>query len=324
MKLNETARIGLGCMNLSHAYGTPPPEQDAVALLNRALDIGYNHFDTAALYGFGANESLIGKAVSHRRDEFFLASKCVLVPDDAGKRSLDGRPETIKKTCDAALKRLSTDYIDLYYLHRYDKNVPLEDSMGAMADLVSAGKIGAVGLSEVSAETLARAHAVHPIAAVQTEFSLWTRNADIAVIDKCRELGTTFVAFSPVARGYLCGTLTDVNSLGERDLRRTMPRFSAENYPKNLELLTPLQEVAEELNATMAQVALAWVLQRDAHIVAIPGTTRLSHLQDNFEATGVTLSDLQWQRLDKAINDQQVYGRRYNDAAQADIDTENF
>lgn len=324
MKLNETKRIGLGCMNLSHAYGTPPAEKEAIAFLNQALDLGYDHFDTAALYGFGANETLIGKAVSHRRDEFFLASKCVLVPDDQGKRSLDARPETIKKTCESALKRLNTDFIDLYYLHRYDKKVPLEDSMGAMADLVAEGKIGAVGLSEVSADTLMKAHTIHPISAVQTEFSLWTRNADIAVIEKCRELGSTFVAFSPVARGYLSGELTDVANLGEKDLRRTMPRFYEENYPKNLELLAPLRDIATELNVTMAQVALAWVLQRDSHIVAIPGTTNPAHLKDNFEAASVSLTDAQWQALSDAINDQTVFGRRYNDAAQADIDTEEF
>lgn len=324
MKLNQTKRIGLGCMNLSHAYGTPPSEADAVRLLNEALDSGYDHLDTAALYGFGANETLVGKALAHRRDEYFLASKCVLVKGDDGKRALDGRPETIKRTCEAALKRLNTDFIDLYYLHRYDKTVPLEDSMGAMVDLLNEGKIGSIGLSEVSAETLSRAHAVHPISAVQTEYSLWTRNADIAVIERCKTLGTTFVAFSPLARGYLSGELTDIASLPANDLRHGMPRFHAENYEKNLALLAPLREIAGELNVTMAQVALAWVLKRAPHIVAIPGTTQLSHLADNFAALDVTLSDAQWQTLDKAINDSTVFGRRYNDNAQADVDTEEF
>lgn len=246
------------------------------------------------------------------------------MPDKNGNRSLDGRPERIRQTCEDALKRLKTDFIDLYYLHRYDKKVPLEDSVGAMAELVAAGKIGAIGLSEVSANTIRRAHAVHPVSAVQTEYSLWTRNADIAVIDACAELGVNVVAFSPLGRGYLTGALTDVTSLGPNDLRRRMPRFSEENYAKNLLLLDPLKQVADHHNVSMAEIALAWVLRRAEHIVAIPGTSSEAHLKTNFDAQSVSLSDSEWQLLGEAINDQKVHGQRYSEAAQADVDTEQF
>lgn len=324
MQLKNTKRIGLGCMNLSHGYGIPPQENDAIQLLNTALDMGYDHFDTAALYGFGANETLIGKALAHRRNEFFLASKCVLIKGEDGKRAVDGRPEVIKQTCEAALKRLNTDFIDLYYLHRYDKSVPLEDSMGAMIELVNEGKIGSIGMSEVSADTLSRAHAMHPISAVQTEYSLWTRNADIAVIDRCKELDVTFVAFSPLARGYLSGELTDVTNFSKNDVRKTMPRFEPENYKQNLTLLEPFKEMSSEIGATPSQVALAWILKRDSNIVAIPGTTNPKHLVDNYNAMDVTLSDDQWRYLDKLINDTTVKGQRYSESAQSDVDTEVF
>ena len=323
MKLNQTRRIGLGCMNLSHAYGKPSSPEQASKLLHLALDLGYNHFDTAAFYGLGTNEQLIGNAIAHRRQEYFLASKCVLVPDENGKRSLDGRPERIRQTCEDALKRLKTDFIDLYYLHRYDKKVTLEDSVGAMSDLVAAGKIGAIGMSEVSAATLRRAHEVHPISAVQTEYSLWTRNADIAVIDTCAELGAV-VAFSPLGRGFLTGELTDLASLAPSDIRRKMPRFTEENYAHNLSLLEPLKQVAANHNVSMAEIALAWVLQRAEHIVAIPGTSSETHLETNVKALSVSLSDQEWQLLDDAINDKKVRGSRYSEAAQKDVDTEQF
>ena len=212
----QVSPIGLGCMNLSHAYGAPVSREQGERVLLAALDAGVTHFDTAALYGFGANESLVGRVLSQHRSRFTLASKCgmtgVDLKGDGQKlRVIDGRPETIKATCEEALKRLNTDVIDLYYLHRWDKQVPIEDSVGALSELVREGKIRAIGLSEVSASTLKRAHAVHPIAALQTEYSLWTRNPEIAVLDASKELGVSFVAFSPVARGFLCGDLTDVS-----------------------------------------------------------------------------------------------------------------
>ena len=232
----EVHPVGLGCMNLSHAYGPAQPHEEAVKFLQHALDIGYNFLDTATIYGMGNNEKLIGEAISHRRDEFVLASKCVMGFKD-GKRFLDGRPETIKAACEASLTRLQTDVIDLYYMHRPDPNVPIEESVGALAALVAEGKIRMIGLSEMSAETLRRAHAEHPISAMQSEYSLMTRNPEIAVLDACRELGVTFVPFSPVGRGYLADEPLDPNGYHESDLRKTFPRFSEPHHSANLGLL---------------------------------------------------------------------------------------
>ena len=257
----QVSAIGLGCMNICHAYGAPISESDAERLLLAALDAGVTHFDTAALYGFGASETLVGKVLGPHRSRFTLASKCGMQGVDLagdGKlvREINGRPETLKATCEASLKRLQTDVIDLYYLHRWDKTVPIEDSVGALGELVREGKIRAVGLSEVSAATLRRAHAVHPIAAVQTEFSLWTRNPEIAVLDACEELGAALVAFSPVARGFLCGPM-DASGFDAKDIRRSMPRFAPENYAANLRLLGGLKTIAHEAGCTLAQLAIA-------------------------------------------------------------------
>ncbi|MGD9831584.1 MAG: aldo/keto reductase [Piscinibacter sp.] len=323
----EVSAIGLGCMNLSHAYGTPPPEAAAQALLREALDLGITFFDTAALYGFGANEELIGRTLAADREKFTLASKCGLhgVNDGSGvKRVVDGRPETLKWSCEQSLKRLRTDRIDLFYLHRWDRNVPIEDSVGALADLVREGKVRSIGLSEVSADTLKRAHAVHPIAALQTEYSLWTRNPEIAVLEACREIGAAFVAFSPVARGFLGGELRDVATLEAKDLRRSMPRFEPANYAANLKLLDGFVEIAAELQCTPAQLALAWVLSRGEHVLAIPGTTQRAHLRDNAAAADIGLAASTLARLDALINQRTVVGGRYDAAAQAGVDTEEF
>lgn len=315
--------IGLGCMNLSHAYGVPPSFEAAERLLLRALDLGCTFLDTAALYGFGANEELVGRVLAPHRQRFTLASKCGLTGVD-GKRVVDGRPATLKKTCEEALRRLRTDVIDLYYLHRQDPKLPIEDSVGALADLVREGKIRAVGLSEVSAQTLRRAHAVHPIAALQTEYSLWSRNAEIAVLAACRELGTAFVAFSPLGRGFLTGALRDVAGLAPDDLRRTMPRFEPTAYAANLRLLQGMADVAAEAGATLAQTALAWLLAQGDHVVPIPGTANIAHLEEDFGADSVMLTDDQRARLDQAINQRTVTGPRYNAAAQAGVGTEEF
>lgn len=320
----ECSPIGLGCMNLSHAYGTPPSRKDAEQVLLRALDMGYSMLDTAALYGFGNNEILLGKALKGRRNDFVLASKCGMFKNDAGVREINGRPEMIKKTCEDSLRRLQTDVIDLYYLHRWDKNVPIEDSVGALSDLVSEGKIRDVGLSEVSADTLRKAHKTHPIAAVQTEYSLWTRNAEIAVLDTCRELGATFVAFSPLARAFLTGKLRDVNTLEERDIRRGMPRFYPENYAENLQLLDRVETVAKAEGMTLAQLSLAWLLGRDENIIPIPGTTNPDHLKENISAVDLQLSAEAFLQLDQIINQNTVTGSRYNPATQTEIDTEEF
>jgi aryl-alcohol dehydrogenase-like predicted oxidoreductase len=324
----QVSAIGLGCMNICHAYGSPISEGEAEKLLLAALDAGVTHFDTAALYGFGVSETLVGKFLSQHRSQFTLASKCGMQGMDVDGngqlvRVIDGRPETIKATCEAALKRLRTDVIDLYYLHRWDKTVPIEDSVGALADLVRAGKIRAVGLSEVSAGTLRKAHAVHPIAAVQTEYSLWTRNPEIAVLDTCRELGAALVAFSPVARGFLCGEL-DVNALEAKDIRRTMPRFAPENYAANAQLLPAYFAIAQELGCTPSQLAIAWLLHRGEHVLPIPGTRSVAHLRDDLGAVDVALSADVMARLDALINQRTVVGSRYNAQANSEVDTEVF
>jgi len=317
----EVSAIGLGCMSLSHAYGAPPPRAQAEALLREALDLGVTLFDTAALYGFGANETLVGEVLAPHRRHFVLASKCGLHGVD-GRRVLDGRPKTLKWSCEQSLKRLRTDHIDLLYLHRWDKQVPVEDSVGALADLVRAGKARHIGLSEVSAATLKRAHAVHPIAAVQTEYSLWTRNPEIAVLDACRELGAAFVAFSPLARAFLTGKLRDVAALDAKDIRRAMPRFEPEAYAANLKLLPAYEALAHEAGCTPAQLALAWLLSRGEHVVAIPGTTRSDHLRENIGAAALQVAPALLARAGALINAQAVAGPRYAASSQVEVDTE--
>jgi aryl-alcohol dehydrogenase-like predicted oxidoreductase len=324
----NVSAISLGCMNLSHAYGAPVSAEQGERVLLAALDAGVTMFDTAALYGFGANETLLGNVLSKHRSRFTLASKCGMQGVDVagdGKlvRVIDGRPETIRATCEAALQRLQTDVIDLYYLHRWDKQVPIEDSMGALAELVAAGKIRTIGLSEVSAATLRKAHAVHPITALQTEYSLWTRNPEIAVLDACRELGVAFVAFSPVARGFLCGEI-DVAALDAKDIRRSMPRFAPENYAANLKLLPAYNAIAQEVGCTPAQLALAWLLHKGEDIIPIPGTTRVSHLLDDLEAVKIKLSTDVMDRLQALINEKTVAGNRYNEQGNREVDTEAF
>lgn len=324
----KVSAIGLGCMNLSHAYGAPVPAEHAERVLLSALDHGVTFFDTAALYGFGANESLVGKVLKPHRRRFTLASKCGMQGVDPGDgkpvRVIDGRPETIKKTCEDSLRRLQTEVIDLYYLHRWDKKVPIEDSVGALSDLVRQGKIQAVGLSEVSASTLRRAHAVHPIAAVQTEYSLWTRNPEIAVLQACRELGTAFVAFSPVARGFLCGKPLDLAALDAKDIRRGMPRFAPDHFAANLKLLPAYEALAREAGCSPAQLALAWLLHQGDDIVPIPGTTSGSHLVENLEAAQVRLDAGLLTRLNALINQRTVSGNRYSAQANSEVDTEVF
>ena len=319
--------VSLGCMNLSHAYGAPPPPAQAEALLLRALDLGVTMFDTAALYGFGANETLVGRVLKAHRDRFVLASKGGMAGvqfDDGIKRVIDGRPEAVRRNCEDSLKRLGVEHIDLYYLHRWDKKVPIEDSVGAMADLVRAGKVRALGLSEVSAATLKRAHAVHPIVAVQSEYSLWSRNVEIGVLQACRDIGASLVAFSPTARAFLTGALRDVATLDAKDIRRGMPRFYPDNYAKNLQLLDGYAQIARDAGCSMAQLAIAWVLSRGKHVIALPGTTSLAHLEENLGAADVQLDATVLQRLDALINRHTVAGTRYNAATQTEVDTEEY
>lgn len=314
----DISAIGLGCMSLSHAYGTPPEPAAAADVLLKALDHGYTFFDTASLYGGGANEALLGNTLKRRRGEFVLASKCGMLRP----REPDSRPEVLKQTCDDSLRRLQTDVIDLYYLHRWDKRVPLEDCIGALADLVKQGKIRTIGLSEVSAVTLRKAHAVHPVTAVQSEYSLWTRNPEIAVLDACRDLGTTFVAFSPLARGFLTGDMHDMSGLPPRDIRHAMPRFQGENFTRNLRLLDGFSALARENDCSMGQLALAWLLAKAPHIVPIPGTTRLDHLAENAAAADVRLIPGAIERMEALINTKTISGPRYNATTLPEIDTE--
>ncbi len=319
----QVTAIGLGCMNLSHAYGAPPGREAAEALLRAAIAAGVTYFDTAALYGFGANEELVGRVLGPHRKDIVLASKCGMTGVD-GRRVIDGRPETIKRTCEESLRRLHTDVIDLYYLHRWDKKVPVEESIGALAELVRAGKVRTIGLSEVSAATMRRAHAVFPITALQNEYSLWTRNPEIAGLDACAEIGAAFVAFSPLARKFLTGRLRDVTKFEEKDIRRAMPRFTPENYAANLRLLDEYAAIAREVGCTQAQLALAWLLARGRHVIPIPGTTSIEHLRENLGALEVQLDAAAIARLDALINERTVTGPRYNAATQAEIDTEEF
>ena len=316
----QVSEIGLGCMSLSWAYGSPPPREQAEAVLKGALDAGYTFLDTAALYGLGHNEKLIGEVLGGRRGDYVLASKCGVSRGD--KRELNGRPEVLKETCEASLRNLKTDVIDLYYLHRWDQRVPIEESVGALADLVREGKIRSIGLSEVSAQTLRRAHAVHPIAALQTEYSPWTRNPEIAVLQACRELGVAFVAFSPVARGFLAGGVTNPADLAESDIRRSMPRFQGEAFQANLRLLDRFKALAADAGCTPAQLCLAWLLQKDEIIVPIPGTSRVDHMLENAAASEVHLGSYVVEQLEKLVNEQTVSGHRYSEPMRAAIDTE--
>lgn len=315
--------IGLGCMNLSWAYGDPPPHEDKVRLLNEALDLGYDHFDTANIYGRGANEELLGEAIMRRRDEFLLASKTGIIVDGP-RRGIDCSPEAIAASLDASLRRLGTEHIDLYYLHRFDPKVPIADSVGAMVRAIEAGKIGSYGVSEWSSVHIREANAVHPMAAVQTEFSLWTRNVELGVLVTTRELGIALVAFSPLARGALGGELKDPSALGDKDLRRSHPRFSEENWPRNQALIEKFDAIAAREGCEPAQLALAWLLAQGKHVHAIPGTTNAGHLHENFAAMRVSPSAKALREAGELINQQTVAGHRYPQVMRDTIDTEDY
>ncbi len=326
----RSRQIGLGCMNLSHAYGPASSKAHADTLLNRALDLGYNHFDTATLYGNGANESLLGASIMHRRNEFLLASKCGMYLDNDGKKHISGDPALIRRQCEASLQRLNTDVIDLYYLHRWDKTIAIEETVGELSRLVEEGKIREIGLSEVSAATLKRAHQIHPIAAVQSEYSLWTRNPEIALVDACRELDVTLVAFSPLGRAMLTGCLTSTETLDSNDIRRAMPRFSDEHFAHNHQII---QQIAKQLaqwnqvdnlNMNLAQLALSWLNSQDLKLVSIPGTTNLDHLAENLAADNCRLPSAIAAKLSATLNQTTVSGARYNPQTQLEIDSEEF
>ena len=320
--------IGLGCMNLSHAYGVPVSEEDGIKALHQAFEMGYRHFDTATLYGGGKNELLVGKALKELRNKLFLASKCgMAINPELGKKEINGTPENLRSQIENSLRRLQVEHIDLYYLHRLDPNTPIEESVGALADMVKEGKIGAIGLSEVSADTLRKAHAVHPIAALQTEYSLWSRNAEIAVLEATKELGTAFVAFSPVARGFLANglpSMEELEALEAKDIRRNMPRFYPENFSQNLPLLQKFVQIADRIGCTPAQLSLAWVCAQGDHIVPIPGTRSVAHMEENLKAADIKLGADVVTELNDLINQNTVTGTRYSPAQQQEIDTEEF
>jgi len=319
----ELHPVGLGCMNLSWAYGTPPSREDGARLLHRALDLGCNHLDTARIYGAGENEALIGETLRARRGEFFLASKCGITVDGP-RRGVDCSPRAIETAIDESLRLLRADRIDLYYMHRFDPKVPIADSVGAMARAIEAGKIGAYGVSEWSARHVREAHAVHPVGAVQTEYSLWTRNVELGVLETCRELGIALVAFSPLGRGALAGLLEDPATLEDSDLRTKMPRFNADNWPHNRALIESLAALALEAGVTAAQLALAWVLSRGDHVHVIPGTTSLPHMADNQAAWGLPIPPDVLEAAGALLNEDTVAGHRYHDAIRSTIDTEEF
>ena len=318
--------IGLGCMNLDHAYGPPVSEEQGRAVLATAIDMGVDFFDTATLYGGGLNEERLGRFIQPHRRHVTLASKCgmeILTVHGKKQRVINGRPDTLRRQCENSLRRLQTDVIDLYYLHRWDKTVPIEDSVGALADLVQRGCIRHIGLSEVSAQTLRKAHAVHPIAALQTEYSLWTRNAEIAVLQACEELEVAFVAFSPVGRGSLCGPM-EVSALRPGDIRLGMPRFQPDHWAANTTVLSRFQRLAHQHGLSPAQLSLAWLLSRGPQVIPIPGTTQVSHLRDNLQASQHSLSPALRAELDALFGPASISGNRYDQQASLEVDTEVF
>jgi len=306
----EVSAIGLGCMGMSAFYGQTD-EQEALRTIGRALDLGCNFLDTSDMYGPHTNERLVGNAIASRRDEVFLATKFgIRIEGDPPKRSIDGSPAYVRAACEASLARLGVDHIDLYYQHRVDRNTPIEETVGAMAELVKEGKVRHIGLSEAGAETIRRAHAVHPVTAVQSEYSLWTRYVEEEVMGTLQELGIALVAYSPLGRGFLSGRFSSPEELDDGDFRKYGPRFNGEHLQANLALAEKVSELAAEKGITAGQLALAWVLHRGEHVVPIPGTKRVSYLEENLAAADVVLSDEDVRRIGEAIPE--ASGDRYD------------
>jgi aryl-alcohol dehydrogenase-like predicted oxidoreductase len=316
----EVSAIGLGCMGMSEFYGTSD-ESANIDLLHHAIDTGVTFWDTADMYGSGANERLVGRALKGHRNEVVLATKFAVVRGEDGSfQGVSGRPEYVREACDKSLQRLGVDHIDLYYQHRVDPEVPIEDTVGAMSELVDAGKVRYLGLSEAGASTLHRASEVHPITALQSELSLWSRDIEAEIVPACRELGIGIVAYSPLGRGFLSGAIKSLDDLAENDWRRFMPRFEGENFAKNLELVDRVEQLAESKGCTPAQLALAWVMAQGPDVVPIPGTRQRSRLEENAAAVEVSLTESELAKIDEVIPKDLVVGTRYTEEAMKLLD----
>lgn len=309
----EVSAIGLGCMGMSDFYA-PPDEARSLAVIDRALELGVTLFDTADMYGRGANERLLGRALQGRRERAVIATKFAVVRgEDGAFLGVSGKPEYVRAACEASLQRLGVETIDLYYQHRVDPSTPIEETVGAMSELVREGKVRWLGLSEAAPETIRRAHAVHPIAALQTEYSLWSRDPEDELLETCRELGIAFVAYSPLGRGFLTGAIRTPEDLAPEDWRRRSPRFMGENFQKNLDLVREVEALAQERGCTPAQLALAWLLRRAPHVIPIPGTTRVERLEENVGALAVELSEEDLARIDAVAPPGRAAGTRYDE-----------